>query len=304
MRWQAGDGPGARRRLWKNRIKRWLVDRATRDPRIRRMALNRIFSDFATDGVLCLVPFATGAGEESYQVYVDPRDDRIAYSVLSGREWQRAELEHAFLLAEAAGRLEPGGTFLDVGANIGLMTLYALLSGRFDRAIAIEPDPWNRSILEQNLAINDFDKRVTVFAGAASSSPGTLELNRDRKNLGAHSLERGFVMSPGSVETVRVERLDDIVTGAGHSARDISFVKIDVEGHEFEVLAGMTDVLAVQPPIMAEITFDAASTSDADRLRQILQPGYSRFHVLDQAQRSGALSDLEARASQHELLFL
>lgn len=298
-RWRAGAGPGKRRRPLARRAKSWLVDWATRDQRIRRIALNRIFAGHAADGVLCLVPF------DDHKVFVDPRDDRIAYTLLTGRAWQRKHLAAALDAIERAGRFKPGGVFVDVGANIGLITLYALLSGRFARAIAIEPDPWNRSILEQNLAINGLTERVDVLAMAASDTSGTMNLHRDAKNLGAHSLEPGFSMSPvAEPYAVTVGRVDEIVRGAGVEAADIGLVKIDVEGHEFAVLAGLSDLTAAAPPpIMIEVTFDAGDGgADAARLKGLLAP-YS--HIVDiENPGSGPLSleAFEPTAAQHELI--
>lgn len=298
-RWQAGSGPAKRRLSPTRRVKRWLVEWAIRDRRIRRLALNRLFTNHGAEGILCLVPFG------DHKVFVDPRDDRIAYTLLTGRAWQRQHLEAAIDASERAGRFTPGGVFIDVGANIGLITLYALLSGRFERAIAIEPDPWNRQILEQNLEINGLTGRVDVLAMAASDKAGTMNLHRDAKNLGAHSLEPGFSMSPvAEPYEVSVARVDELVRDAGVAAADVSFVKIDVEGHEFSVLAGLSGLLgAAPPPIMIEVTFDAGDAgADAARLKALLGD-YSQVVDIDRPGRGPlSLDAFKPTSNQHELV--
>ncbi len=300
QRWQRGDGPGQRRLPLKTRAKRWLVDLAVRDPRIRRMALNRIFADYAANDTLCLVPFG------DHKVFVDPRDDRVAFTILSGRSWQREHLERAIDIVRQAGRLEADSVFVDVGANIGLITIYAMLSGRFSKAIAIEPDPWNRAILQQNLELNEINDRVLVVAKAVSDRVGEMTLHRDAKNLGAHSLEPGFSMSPvEQTESVSVAPLDAILEEIGVTPTAVGLVKIDVEGHEFAALAGMPGILQARPPLMLEVTFDTSDggQSDSERLRQSL-PGYVHVAEIDRptADPSVALTDFQASADQHELV--
>lgn len=264
------------------------------------MVINRIFAHHAAEGVLCLVPF------DDCQVFVDPRDDRIAHAILSGRSWQRHHLNAAFRALDAAGHLEPGGVFVDVGANIGLITLYALLSGRFERVIAIEPDPWNRTILQKNLETNGLTEQVIVVAKAASDTAATVNLHRDAKNLGAHSLEPGFALSPvAEGQPVVAEPLDMILEKAGVAGSDVSFLKIDVEGHEFSALAGADGLLSTQrPPVMIEVTFDEATgEADEQQLKRLLS-GYANVLDIGQVQQLAPMPFRQFRATetQHELL--
>lgn len=297
MRWQRGEGPGTRKPAWHTRIKRWLAARLVTDARMRRLLLNAIFSRHAAPGTLVRVPFP------DHTVFVDPRDDRIAYTLMTGRPWQRDHLESAIAALRAAGRLAGDRTFLDVGANIGAVTLYALLSGAFARAIAIEPDPGNCAILALNLAENRFHDRVTIIEAAATSAPGAVALHRDAKNLGAHSLEPGFAMSPADSVTVDADRLDTLLARRGLAPDQVGLAKIDVEGHEFAVLEGSPGLVARKTPLMIEVTFDGPA--DRDRLLAQLAPGHYTT-TLDLGNGPGAAPlPLEAfmpSARQHELL--
>ncbi len=158
-----------------------------------------------------------------------------------------------------------GRVFLDVGANIGTITIYALQSGRFDHVIAIEPDDANRAILERNLAHNGLAERVTVVAAAASRAAGTMTLHRDAKNLGAHSLEASFARTPAPGQPVRVDTLDNIITEAGVCLGDVDFAKIDVEGHEVAVLDGMPTLLSNTPPSCSKSPLPCHRHSRPDR---------------------------------------
>ena len=271
MMGSAASAVRGRRRRWTSRFRRMALEILARDPRFRRTALTYLFSRHLDGDILCLVPF------EDHQLFVNPRDDKISFSLMSGKQWQRSDLECAFRVAQSADRLRQGSVFVDVGANIGAMTIYACLSGLFRHVIAIEPDALNRSILDRNVAINGMADQVTVVPMAASSISGEMTLHRDQKNLGAHSLEPGFAMTPGSTETVPVQPLDQIIAQAGIGPEDVGFVKIDVEGHEVDVLRGMSEVMAGAPPILVEATFDLDDKTQPLNV-QIFAPLPRQYH--------------------------
>lgn len=296
MRWQPGTGPGARKPAIANRLKRWLAHRLAGDTRMRRMLLNEIFTHHAAVGTLMRIPF------DDHAIFVDPRDDRIASSLIAGHPWQRDRLERVLRTLRTHNRLSEDGVFLDVGANIGTLTLYALLSGVFSHAVALEPAPTNRAILERNLAENEFSGRTTVLAAAASATAHEAVLHLDASNFGAHSLEPGFSMSADKTVTVRADRLDTLLSECGVAPGDIALAKIDVEGHEFAVLDGAPDLLAVAPPLMIEVVFDDAA--DRGHLRTLLGRPYSLCLDLDAPPGSHPvpLAEFAPTALQHELL--
>jgi FkbM family methyltransferase len=263
---------------------------------MRRLLLNEIFTHHAIAGTLMRVPFSDHA------IFVDPRDDRIASTLLAGRPWQRHHLERAIQTLRTQNRLTENRVFLDIGANIGALTLYALLSGAFARSLALEPDPSNRKVLERNLIENDLVEQVTVLAAAASASAHRAELNLDAKNLGAHSLEDGFSMSAGEKISVRADRLDTLLDECDIQPGDVALAKIDVEGHEFAVLEGAQRLLSAGPALMLEVVFDGEW--DRDRLQTLIGPAYSLCLDLDSPPGSGPvpLDEFAPKAMQHELL--
>lgn len=302
----SSNATAVRKRRWSAAFRRWAIRFAMRDDRARRATLNHLFKDHLAPNTLCLVPFS------DHNLYVDPRDDKIAYTVLRGRAWQRRQLDAAVEFANSVGRLTPYGVFVDVGANIGTMTIYALLSKLFSRAVAIEPDQHNRSILHRNLAINNYVDLVATVSAAASNSAGDLPFYRDAKNLGAHSLVPGFARSQLPATTVRAERLDDLIASVGVPAQNIGMVKIDVEGHEASVLEGMPQILANAPPLLIEATFPTLDPVDrpdalADLLRHI-PPAYTHCALADPEDaklgltRTKALRKFRPSQLQHDLL--
>jgi len=139
--------------------------------------------------------------------------------------------------------LKPGSTFLDIGANIGLMSAIASqYVGEEGTVYAIEANPKTIEILQHNLALNQCEN-VEVFPVALGSTNGNALLyeNWDVNRGGASLLAQD---DQDGVE-VPVWKLDTLLEGA-----TIDVLKIDVEGFELEVLQGGIELLKKQLPVM------------------------------------------------------
>src|SRR5262249_42139896 len=83
--------------------------------------------------------------------FVDPSDRVVGAWAMWHGGWQRREIDQAVTVLAASGRLAADAVFVDVGANIGTHTVYALRSGRFARAVAFEPEAKNARLLAMNI---------------------------------------------------------------------------------------------------------------------------------------------------------
>ncbi len=135
-----------------------------------------------------------------------------------------------------------GGIALDVGANIGNHSLW--FSTRFRRVLAFEPNPTTFRLLEMNV---EGIENVTARRVGLGRHPGSAFLVSSPLNMGSSALRASPVDRALSHE-VRIERLDDVV-GADLGA--VTFVKLDVEGFEKEVLAGCPELLSKTQPVIA-----------------------------------------------------
>ncbi len=134
--------------------------------------------------------------------------------------------------------LKPGQVFVDVGAHIGYYTVMASgLVGPSGKVYAFEPAPKNFRILKSNVAGL---KNIRIFPQAASIVAGAAPLFLDRKNSGDNRLTAPLGCGLDS-QMVPLVRLDHAI----ENLAAVSFVKIDVQGHEPEVLAGMQGILDV-----------------------------------------------------------
>ncbi len=138
--------------------------------------------------------------------------------------------------------LRDGGTFIDIGANIGLMSLHAakILSGR-GKVLSFEPLLNTYDILVQNIELNNFGN-IEAANIAIGSTNGTVDIFDNLAiNRGSSSL-----IKPNHAESchkISIKRLDEYL--AEHRInRNINCIKIDVEGWELEVLKGANTLLS------------------------------------------------------------
>ena len=147
----------------------------------------------------------------------------------------------------------------DVGANVGIWTIFfadVLPSGA--KVFAYEPDEVNLSFLRHNISINLLENTVAVRPLAMSRTPGMADFQADPMTGATGSLEIGdafitrYYGRPTSLATVAT-------TSADHELADgipsPDFLKVDVEGHEWQLLLGAQQLLTtVRPVIIMEFT--------------------------------------------------
>jgi FkbM family methyltransferase len=134
-----------------------------------------------------------------------------------------------------------GSTLIDVGANIGTTTITALVAGKLQRAVAIEPAAGNLRLLRANLALNDLLDRVTVLEAAAADSDGEAHLQLHDENIGAH-----YVADDGvPVRALALDSLDLVPD-------EIALLWMDVQGYEGHVLAGAQRLVHAGVPFVVE----------------------------------------------------
>jgi FkbM family methyltransferase len=141
--------------------------------------------------------------------------------------------------------LAPGAVAVDVGANIGYMTLVAARAvGPGGAVIAVEPHPDNLALLRANLARNGVADRVRVIGAAAWDAAGTVDLAECVENTGDHRVDT--LQSERSVLRVEAVRLDDIIP----DSRRVAVIKLDTQASEHRVLSGATALLARDHPVI------------------------------------------------------
>ena len=206
------------------------------------------------------------------------------------------------LLTRFAGTAE--SNFIDVGANMGYFScLMSILAGPTGRVLAIEPEPDNLKLLENNVKINHLTN-VEIHACASGASEGSAMLGLYKlSNRGRHSI---VDLDMKSAIKVPIRRLDDLTRKFGNGAASWSLVKIDVEGYEPFVIEGAKETLSrtqtliieYSPHLLRKAGVDPASLFDA------LSMNFSRiFRFEDTDLVEVTVKDCLASEKQTELVF-
>jgi FkbM family methyltransferase len=222
---------------------------------IRFQILGRLFGRRAraTVGTRSVIEADARVYHAARAVYANPVDWNEMHA------WKRA--------------LEPGSLFVDVGANIGLYTIWCMEAGA--EVIAIEPSRIARERLVSNLELNGY--RAEVVAAAVAESEGTMRLTTELDN------QNHLVLSPDSngaeSEEVPVLTLDGLV-----GDRTVDGLKVDVEGAELLVLKGAKRLLAERRIKLIQMEWNESSVAllDQDRtpIAELLAShGYELFRA-------------------------
>jgi FkbM family methyltransferase len=154
--------------------------------------------------------------------------------------------------------LRPGDVAFDVGANVGYYTL--LFASRVGPSGSVHAfEPVNGDVLEENVALSAFEN-VVVSRTAAGAVPGSVAIGR---RAGAEGRSSGAWRRGPALDAIEVEQiaLDDYVEA--HVPGRIRLVKIDVEGMEVDVIAGLRRSLGRVDALLVEVAGDAMTEPDA-----------------------------------------
>jgi len=218
--------------------------------------------------------------------------DLVSDRLRGARLWEPFETRLCLAL------VGPGAVCVDVGANLGYFTvLAAARAGAGGHVYAFEPDPENFALLSANVSLNGLVARCTLSSLALSDRAGEGCLYRSDDNLGDHQVYPGDGERPA--ESIRLARGDAVL---GSAVDAIDFLKIDTQGSEAAVLAGLLPLLARQPrppAILVELTpFSLALAGSSGRaLVEALATLALPFWIVDHVAGRLAATNAEALAT-------
>jgi FkbM family methyltransferase len=198
-------------------------------------------------------PLQTIRGKHGLLMELDLTDWCQRRTYFTGRYYQE-DLEDLISLL-----LRPGDAFVDIGANIGLVSLHAA-SIVGNEVYPFEPNPEVFTRLLRHLGQNGFRATRAINIGLGSEA-GTMTLNLFGRQTGKASLVPHDEQSTRTVK-VKIQRGDEVL-----KVSKPTLIKIDVEGYEVSALDGLGAILDQDVAVVAEVTRDwlerAGSSAEA-----------------------------------------
>jgi FkbM family methyltransferase len=209
------------------------------------------------------------------KIYLDTDDTGFASHLLLDGFWEM------WLTIFFARYVCPGMVVIDVGANYGYYTLlFGALVGATGHVYAVEPNPAVVSKLRRSVQLNGLAARTTIIEAAAGVVEDDVALFAPygEPKTGAVIADPAWIVpgAAGNLYTVRGVKLDRIAVTAPH----IDLVKIDAEGAEQDIIAGMSGILRRDRPSLL-IEFNRGRYSDAAGFLKSLTDLYTRLRYID-----------------------
>lgn len=229
-----------------------------------------------------------------FYLMIDPvKDNGVERSIYNTGTYEKGTL---FVIGNI---LREGDIFVDVGANIGLMSLFATsIVKDTGKIIAFEPHPETMRILKSNIELNNASNIETSYYALGKEEKEAKVYDRWDYNRGSATL-----IKP-EIETDSYDV--HVIPLVNYFKKDptIRLIKIDVEGYELEALMGAGNILAgkVPPMLIVECSEMRENTSKEGsvELYEFLK-GVNQYRLFKSSKGKGKISRLVEINNRSEL---
>lgn len=207
-----------------------------------------------------------------YKMYLLTNDNGISRSLIL---FGRREEDQKYILSEV---IEENMNIFDIGANIGYYSVFFSKRIKSGKILAIEPSSNNIALCRENISLNKIDKRKIFFLEGGVSDTNTtkdfyLSTQSNLHTLNPNGSARKFLKG----EKVKIKTFSVKTLSEDFFVPDL--IRMDVEGHECEIIAGMIMSLKkknFKPHICFEPHIDSYSENNnfANTLKKLSNIGY------------------------------
>ncbi|NNE53182.1 MAG: FkbM family methyltransferase [Sulfitobacter sp.] len=209
-----------------------------------------------------------------------------------------ADRELSALEKKLFPQLPRDGVCLDIGANIGNHAVS--FADSFAQVHAFEPNHKALELLQINARLKP---NITVHPVGLSDRDQTLTGTQPEGNLGGTGAGAGNGKVTGETVELPLRRLDDMDLGLDGSP--ITFVKIDVEGHEAEVIRGASETLSRHRPVIGmEVDRHTVNGGSSPALEAAFDLGYTHMYAMLRGRSMKFRAVSKAAARNHPMLIL
>ncbi len=163
----------------------------------------------------------------------------------------------------------PNPFIIDCGANIGLATIYFKRLYPEAKVVAFEPDPAIFSTLQENLESANVSRGVSCVQACVTSTPGEVTFYSDHADGGS------LIAASSNKKPITVKA----VSLAEYLTEKVDFLKIDIEGAEYDVLNSVKDKLGGVENIFVEYHSFSKDRQTLAEILTILSEANFRYYL-------------------------
>jgi FkbM family methyltransferase len=164
---------------------------------------------------------------------------------------------------------KPGAVIIDIGAHIGLFSVIASqVTGKTGKVYAFEPAPSTYALLQKTVGINHAEQVIETFQKAVGKETGkiTFFVSDDQADNSNSLVNYKADRSLHGID-VAVTSIDNFVKEKNITS--LNFIKIDVEGAEYDTLRGAADTFRNLKPVCIVAIHPEPITAKGDKLEDI-----------------------------------
>lgn len=158
-------------------------------------------------------------------------------------------VENVYQIDKGDFNLEKGGTLIDLGANIGAVSVYAASLDNRIKVFAYEPESNNFELLQKNIKKNRVSEQISTIKQAVSNFNGVSHITNSQGN--------SMLSDNEAMEKINVITLKEVF--AHNNLTECDVMKVDVEGAEYEIFtkADFEDLMKIRYITMEFTNTDA-----------------------------------------------